>query len=483
MTTIVNKYFFYFVFLVSALANITNAQVVIGTPTLSFSQICANSSFNTFNVTFSFAPVSGLSSANQFIVELSDPNGGFTSPTVVFTSAAGTVTASPATLTFSVPTTTAGEKYKLRIRSTSPVATSPNSIAFSAYYKAQDSPFSINNFVSTATYCSGGSYVLTIDNPGTGSNDSPLKYPSLTYNWFKEPGLTPIATGQSFSVTQPGKYYVETNYGSCTSDSYSNRVTVNEAASSAATTITSSLGNPFCSSAGATILTTVAGNSYQWYKNNVAISGATSQTYATNQVGTYSVAVNFGACVANASINLQEYQFTSSINVPATNSISPDETLAVIVTTSATNPDYKWYLDGAIIPGATGNTYDVKSKGNYKVVISQSTGCIMSSEFPFVVNSTVDPNPFPDVVNIPNLISPNDDGINDTWIIPKEYVSGTNTEVLLLSSQGEIVLKTSDYQNNWPENKLDFKNVNQVYYYIITTQDKKVKKGSITVLK
>jgi len=481
MTTILNKYFFCFCILL--LTNSIYAQIVIGTPTLSFSQICANPNFNTFNVTFTFSSASALSSTNQFIVELSDPNGSFTSPTVVFTSGAGTVTASPATLTFSVPITTAGEKYRLRIKSTSPAATSPNSIGFAAYYKAQDTPFSINNFGSTATYCSGGSYVLTIDNPGIGSNDSPLKYPSLTYNWFKEPSLTPIATGESLTVNQPGKYYVETNYGSCTSDSYSNRVTVNEATSSGATTITSSLGNPFCSSVGSTTLTTSAGNSYQWYKNNVAIAGATNQTYATNQPGTYSVAVNFGTCVANASINLQDYQFSSSINVPDTNTISPDETIAVIVTTSASNPDYKWYLNGAIIIGASGSTYDVKTKGSYKVEIAQTTGCITSSEFSFVVNSTVDLNPFPDVVNIPNLISPNDDGINDTWIIPQEYVSGTNTEVVLMSSLGETVLKTNDYQNNWPENKLDFKNVNQVYYYIITTQDKKVKKGSITVLK
>ncbi|MFV7236176.1 gliding motility-associated C-terminal domain-containing protein [Flavobacterium sp. ZB4R12] len=482
MTTIVNKYSFYFLFFIFPLTNSINAQIVIGTPTLPFSQICANPSFNTFNVTFSFAPVSGLSSTNQFVVELSDPNGGFTSPTVVFTSGAGTVTVSPATLTFSVPTTTAGEKYKLRIKSTSPAATSPNSISFSAYYKAQDAPFSINNFVSTATYCSGGSYVLTIDNPGTGSNDSPLKYPSLTYNWFKEPSLTPIATGQSLTVNQSGKYYVETNYGSCTSDSYSNRVTVSEATSGAVTTITSSLGNPFCSSANSTTLSTVAGNSYQWYKDNVAISGATGQTYITNQKGQYAVAVNFGTCVANASINLQNYQFTSSINVPDTNTISPDETLAVTVTTTASNPEYKWYLNDSIIPGSTGSTYGVTTKGSYKVVITQTTGCVVSNEFPFVVNTAVDSNPFPDVANIPNLISPNGDGINDTWIIPQEYVSGTNTEVLLISSLGEVVLKTNDYQNNWPENGIDFKNVNPVYYYIITTQDHKVKKGSITIV-
>ena len=483
MTTIVNKYVFCFLFLVLPLTNSVDAQIVIGNPTLSFSQICANPSFNTFNVTFSFSPVSVLGPTNQFIVELSDPNGSFTTPTIVFTSGAGTVTVSPATLTFSVQVTTAGEKYRLRIRSTSPAATSPSSIAFAAYYKVQDSPFSINNFVSTAPYCSGGSYVLTIDDPGTGSNDSPLKYPSLTYKWYKEGSLVPVATTSSLTVNQPGKYYVETNYGSCTSNSYSNRVTVSEATSSAVATITSSLGNPFCSGESFTTLTTVAGNSYQWYKDNIAISGATGQKYVTNQPGQYAVAVNFGSCVANASINLQEYQFTGSINVPETNTISPQETLAATVTTTASNPEYKWYLNGTIILGAVESTHEVKTKGSYKVVITQTTGCDVSKEFSFVVNESVNSNPFPDVTNIPNLISPNGDGVNDTWIIPQEYVSGGNTEVLIISSLGKIVLKTNDYQNNWPENGIDFKNVNPVYYYIITTQDQKVKKGSITIVK
>jgi hypothetical protein len=74
---------------------------------------------------------------------------------------------------------------------------------FAAYYKIQDSQFTINNFNGTATYCTGGSLVLRIDNPGTGTNDSPLKYPSLTFKWFKEPSLVPIATTPSLTVNQP----------------------------------------------------------------------------------------------------------------------------------------------------------------------------------------------------------------------------------------------------------------------------------------
>ncbi|MCF7560011.1 gliding motility-associated C-terminal domain-containing protein [Sabulilitoribacter multivorans] len=459
----------------------TNAQIVISKPSLGFTQACASPSFNTYNVTFSFSPESGITGTNQFIVELSDDAGSFATPTVLYTSAQGSVTTSPATLSFSIPISTSGEAYKIRIKSTSPVATSTPSDAFAAYYKIQDTPFSINNLISTAAYCSGGSYLLTIDNPGTGDNDSPLQYPSLTFNWYKETSQTTsvfIASGESLSVNQPGTYFVETNYGTCTSNSYSNRVTISESTSSTSSEISSSLGNPYCSSEGATTLSAINGNSYQWYKEGVAISGATSQMYETNEPGKYSVTIDLGGCSISASIDLENSGFSSSIDVPENNTIDEGETLVATVTTDAINPEFEWYLNGTLISGEINNSYEATQTGNYKVVISQTSGCIASTEFMFIVREA-----FPNVSNIPNLISPNGDGLNDTWVIPQEYVNGANAEVSIISSQGEIVHKTNDYLNNWPENQLDFKDVNPVYYYIIKTADNKTRKGSITVVK
>ena len=95
-----------------------SAQIVIGAPSLGFSQACASDSFNTYNVTFSFSPESALGAANQFIIELSDETGSFANPTIVFSSNSGAVTVSPATLSFSLPNTTSGEGFKIRIKST-----------------------------------------------------------------------------------------------------------------------------------------------------------------------------------------------------------------------------------------------------------------------------------------------------------------------------------------------------------------------------
>jgi hypothetical protein len=474
----IHRFFTVFCLLIFSITKSISAQIVIGKPSLGFSQACAGPSFNTYYATFSFSPESGLGATNQFVIELSDASGNFENPTVIYTSNQGAVTTSPATLGFSLPDTTSGETFKLRIISTVPAATSSNSVAFAAYYKIQDSPFSINNLISTGAYCSGGSYLITIDNPGSGSNDSPLQYPSLTFNWFKETGPTTsvfVTTGETLSVNQPGTYFVETNYGTCTSDSFSNRVTISAATSGITSSINSSLGNPYCSSAGPTTLSAINGNSYKWFKDGSEISGATDQMYQTNEAGSYTVTVDLGDCVSSASIDLENKDFTSSIDVLDTNILETNETLVATVSTTANNPEFKWYLNDVFIPNALGNSYEATQSGNYKVMITQSVGCMDSIELMFLI--------YEPVSNIPNLISPNNDGFNDTWIIPHEFLGGTNTKILILSSQGEVEFETDNYQNNWPENQLDFKDINPVYYYIITMENNKVKKGSITVVK
>ncbi|NNC46393.1 MAG: T9SS type B sorting domain-containing protein [Winogradskyella sp.] len=472
-------------FILASMQHPSNAQIVIGTPNLEFSQACANASFNTYDISFVFSPESSVESSNEFIIELSDADGDFSNAVVVHTTAAGSVTSSPATLSFSIPEDTAGESYRVRVKSTAPAATSSGSATFAAYFKLQDSPFSINNLVSTGAYCTGGSYLLTIDNPGSDTNDSPLAYPSLTFNWYRETSPTTsvfIAEGPTLEVSTEGTYFVETNYGSCTSNSFSNRVTISEATSGEAdATIASSLGNPYCPEQGLTTLSTIGGESYQWYKDGDLIPNATEQMYQTNESGLFSVEVDLGDCNASGSIELMSELFDSSINVQVENYLEEGESLTITVSANASNPVYEWYFNDTLIEGETEATYETSVLGNYSVVIYQTSGCQVSKTYNFEIREAMDP--FPDVAQIPNVISPNGDSINDTWVLPLDYVSGTNTEVLILNNQGKVVLKTNDYQNNWPESNLNVTAVNQVYYYIITTSDNTTKKGSITVVK
>jgi gliding motility-associated-like protein len=218
-------------------------------------------------------------------------------------------------------------------------------------------------------------------------------------------------------------------------------------------------------------------NSYQWFKDGDIIDDATSQMYETSESGTYSVQVDLGDCMADGEIVLESELFEGSINIPEINTIDEGETVSVIVTNDANAPEFEWFFNDTLITDATEDNYEASEIGSYKVIVTETSGCIGALEFEFVLKEA-----FPEVEKIPNIISPNGDGINDTWVIPQSYVSGTNTEVKIMTNRGRIVLQTNNYLNNWPENDLNLTSVNQIFYYVITTNND-TKKGSITVLK
>ncbi|MEO6176003.1 MAG: gliding motility protein SprC [Flavobacterium circumlabens] len=451
---------------------------------LAFDRICAGITSQTYKATFTY---SSFPAGTTFVVELSDKTGSFTTPTPV----TGTpVDDAPdkQTITFSIPPNIVGsDTYALRVKSSggyvSPTFFSSTAKKlFPIYYKIHDKQYTINNFNGSATFCSGGSYVLSIDPDSTNpENDSPLKYPSLSYNWYKDNGATTPPTlmagnsGPNYTATAAGTYYVETNYGSCTSLSYSNRVVLTSSGAGSSVTITSSLGNPFCADGVGTVLTATAGNSYVWKKDNVLIPGATTRSINANESGVYSVAVDFGGCIATGSIDLESTSFTASIDVADQYELKDGETLSVSITTDATNPTYEWYLNNNIIQGATSATYLVAVRGSYRAKVSVSSGCTSTKEFSFRITSELDA-----VTSvIPNIVSLK----NPYWNIPDIYKTAS-TKVIILSSNGEVMFDDvgSNYDPELNTFIKDFKNVNPVYYYVIQS-DTGEKKGSITVIK
>lgn len=478
----IKKYLVFFTLLSLFSTTLLFAQSI--TPKkLPFTNICAGAGFNQFDANFVY---SGFPAGTTFVVELSDNLGNFTAPVATTILSTTDISSTEKKITFAIPSTLIGsEIYSLRVKSSTGSVSSKflnfaSNSSFPVYFKPFESSFYINDKEAIAPICIGGSTTISVYNETPSiQNSSPANYPDLKYKWYKDAALISGETGPSLVVNSAGEYYAEIDYGLCSDANFSsNRVTVIEAAG-ASVSISSSDGNPFCPINPFTVLSTIASaNSYQWYNNNVAISGATTNQYQTNQAGKYSVSVDFGGCTTTASIDLLVSEISGTVE-PSQSLIQEGETKTITVTTDAGSPSYKWFLNNVLISGATGSTYGATEVGDYKVLITQTLGCAVTKEVPFKIASGSDPN----ATKIPNLISPNNDGINDTWVIPQEYAGGTNTEVILMSAQGEVVLKTNNYLNNWPDSEIDFTNTNPVYYYIITSQNQKVKKGSITVVK
>lgn len=494
--------FIFFWMLLGVPSTLTLFAQTIAPQKLTFSQICAGGPhptiagavFNEYQAQFT---ITGFDSSVTFVVELSDPTGSFATPTATTPLAplAGTPpdTATDKTLTFGVPTNLVGSNtYQLRVKSSTGIVSQSFTIAgtistksFPAYYKAFTGSFTINNNQSTAGFCFGGSVTLSVYNPTPQTpNSSPANYPQLKYNWYKDDVLISGQTSSSLVVNTGGVYYAKLDYGLCSDDNYrSQSVTVANSNGSSAT-ITSSSGNPFCSGLGNTTLTATGGNSYVWKKDNVVINGAVSQSYQTNVAGVYTCDVDFGGCKSTGTIDLKVLQTNSTISgvdVDKVNYIVEGETLNVAIVSNTTAPTYQWFLNDVAIPGADKNSLDITAQGKYKGTITQTTGCVITDEFPFEVSYKVNLN----ASKISNIVTPNGDGVNDTWIIPDKYLAGTNTHIKILSSLGEIVYQTDNYDNynGWPQTAIEFTNFNPVYYYIITPTGESAKKGSITLLK
>lgn len=459
-----------------------NAQVVIGQPSLEFGKACASDSFNTYETTFVFSPPSGLDDSNQFAVQLSDAEGNFTNAVTVFTSESGAITTSPASIFFPVPTDTAGENYRIRLKSSSPEATSAPSASFAAYFKLHDTPFTINGLIDTGTFCPETGFLLTIDDPVADGSVSPLSFGTLNFNWFKvidNTNASLIAQGETFQVTEEGIYFAETNYGTCPSDSFSNRVTVTLATGDepANANITSSLGTSFCTNGAGTTLATVSGDSYQWFKDDQLLQEATGNTLQTNESGNYVVIVTTGNCVAIGSLEVESLAGSTTIDVPAVNLIESGNSLTATITTTLDPVSFQWFFNNDPIEGALGNSFIASTAGNYKVAVTTTGACDFTTELFFEIQILIDTD------MISNVITPNGDGINDTWIIPTEYLGGTGTEIVIYTANGTLVLETDDYSNNWPVTAQETPLANQLFYYMITPVGQEAIMGSITLLR
>ena len=405
------------------------------------------------------------------------------------------VSATKVRLGFNVPSNIIGsETYRIRIR-TSPFnyVSQPfglNGADFAAYFKSYTGSFKINGG-NNANICAGGSITLAID-PGTPTT-SPLSFSNLKYRWESSPtsaGPFTVISGQIGStllVNSSGFYQARIEYGGCTSGSIntvSNTVQVTQAGNGTVYTITSTTPNPVCSGSG-TVLSVPAGSSYKWFKDNVeivTIPPATTNSYNATQSGVYFVKVSCGGSTIESdryrviikSIDAKINRFVA----PQVNFVLLGESLVVTASSTATTPTYEWFFEGNSVLGQTSNIFTATLPGNYSVKVSEAApGCLSIEEIKFILKNGVPP------VNIPNVISPNNDGINDTWIIPQKYLSGSKTEIQILTAQGKVELTTTDYKNDWPNSSIDFKNTNPIYYYIITTANQETKMGSITVIK
>ncbi|RKW02504.1 MAG: hypothetical protein D8H93_35960, partial [Capnocytophaga sp.] len=325
---------------------------------------------------------------NKFIAELSDPNGDFSSPVKL-----GEITergnqSDIFEIPFFLPASTDGKQYKIRIRSTSPEVIG-ESDPFEAHHLGDATPLQLNNFQGVEICPDSEGRTISV----TGGTTASL------YKWYKDGNLIEGATGSSYTVTQIGTYSVEPDFGRCAGSMRSNeiQVTLPGSANSMGIKIKGNATRDICTGQTITLESEITNEqpgftfTYQWYKDNTPIAGATSATYQATAAGSYKVrSVPGSNCpMTSAEVKLNTRATTDLLTIEGgeTQVKCTGQTITLISKLKDTSltGTYKWYKNGTEITGASANTYGATDIGSYYVTLTEAGGCVIKSN---VVNVT-----------------------------------------------------------------------------------------------
>ncbi|MFW2377207.1 MAG: gliding motility-associated C-terminal domain-containing protein [Cellulophaga baltica] len=159
------------------------------------------------------------------------------------------------------------------------------------------------------------------------------------------------------------------------------------------------------------VTSTAVSPTYQWYKNNTAISGATTSTLTISEEAEYYVAVSQGgACPSSLNSNkinvvapssfelIANYTTTYSdcdyseivLDVATINAVAANGSKTDVTTDLKASMSYQWKKDGTAISGATSSSIsltDISENGSYQIDATIESFNTSSNSLPVVLRS------------------------------------------------------------------------------------------------
>jgi gliding motility-associated-like protein/uncharacterized repeat protein (TIGR01451 family) len=266
------------------------------------------------------------------------------------------------------------------------------------------------------------------------------------------------------------------------------------------------------------------GVEFQWLKNGEPISGGTGSTYVISKAGTYQVRSVNSSCASDlsdpviviigtksaeeadmaisltsvvSSMNLESpinYTIMVKNNGPSTatgvnvQNRLPTEVAFQQVTSpeigSVVYTDYNkkitWTMDQLLSGQSTSLNYTVKALQYASIT---NTASVSATQTDPDLSNNVATNTIQLIgLTIPNVFTPNGDGVNDTFEIPG-INSYTANELTVMNRWGSTVYLKKGYHNEWNGEGLN----EGTYFYLLKVQDAggkwDVYKGYITLLR
>ncbi len=300
------------------------------------------------------------------------------------------------------------------------------------------------------------------------TNASSISAGSLSYVWdFGDGSATTTDQDPIHVFATPGTYPVRliaTSNEGC-SDTLTETILVHPTPDA---TITANGSTGSVCAGDSVTLEAPTGTGYRYVWSN----GDTARTITVTRTGNYSVTITSGAlCNGEGEIEV-------AIFSEASVTISPDTTVSLGFSTTLQATGgiaYEWSpAESLNNPNSATPVATPMQQTTYSVTVTVADGCVTTREV--TVSVTEDFR-----VDVPNLFTPNGDGINDTWVISNIFTY--NAEVFVFNRWGTEVFSTTNYQNDWNgTNTSGDQLADGTYYYVVKVGDK-VYKGAITILR
>lgn len=289
-----------------------------------------------------------------------------------------------------------------------------------------------------------------------------------SYSW----NTSPVQTNATATGLKAGNYTVTvTDANGCVA---AYNIIIGEPESEVSLTVTS-VNIPCAEGTGGSASVTATGGTppytYSWNTSPVQ----TTQTISGLTAGTYTVTVtDANGCIKTAMVEIfspSPIVITATV-ADASCPDSPDG--SVSLTVSGGTPPYNVIWED----GSNGLSRSELLPGSYSVIVTDANAC--ASSLTVEINFTGSA----ECLVIPQIITPNNDGYNDLWII-KNIQLYPNAEVFIYNRWGKLIFRTKNIADNPWDGRSDGVLVpTDSYHYILYLNDgSKPRTGVITVIR
>jgi len=217
--------------------------------------------------------------------------------------------------------------------------------------------------------------------------------------------------------------------------------------------------------------------SYQWFVLPGSNPVSTTDTYGANSNSTQTIVVTVtGFCANPDADTVVVSNFPDNLVAQILDSASVCSQAPFTLTSGVSGGrmpyTYSWTMNNNVIsssPNVTTNS--PTNQGYYPVTLTVTDSCGFTRTDVQVIE--VQP---PCSVTIPNVITPNGDGVNDMFAI-QNLDKHPNSSLTIFDRWGRKVYESSNYQNDWKADGLS----DGTFFYSIDVTDDKVHTGYISV--